>query len=294
MKNKILFCYTLLLLFTSTAAAQAPEKTRTYLSAAFAGTALNTTVNQKGKVVFDLYDYDPASGSVRAFFGVSDGLVGESWLSGEVNNRGEISLEGDLLNFRMEVHGTLTPQGAIDATYRLKGSNPQAGRFQVAFQHELPSALESPIGGRSGTSFFDLVGAWEVGGGLPAQQNPFTGATTGISFVEARRFEIMPDGHFRHIYSHRHCEGGGLSRCCSEQAVLEEGTLDVDAHMLKLDITGGGTINRDSCNKALNREGKVATKIESFPWSLKRDPSGEATLCIQLPSGESTCYKKQP
>ena len=37
----------------------------------------------------------------------------------------------------------------------------------------------------------DLIGAWEIGGGLPAQTNPITGEASGISFVEARRLEIF-------------------------------------------------------------------------------------------------------
>jgi len=74
----------------------------------------------------------------------------------------------------------------------------------------------------------DLIGAWEIGGGLPAQTNPITGEASGISFVEARRLEIFPEGTFKHVQSHRHCEGSGLRRCCEEQAILEQGGLSID------------------------------------------------------------------
>ena len=288
-----------LLLSSSGCAAKAQDSARFrgYRAGHYEGSALNTTVNQRGKVVLDLYAFDPASGGVRAYFGASEGLSGEAWLSGTVSDQGELELSGRLSDFRMEVRGRLTPEGTIKAAYRLEGAAPQEGNFEVAFRHPLPPGLDTAGSGRQATpGFADLIGAWEVGGGLPAQRNPFTGEATGVSFVEARRLEIFPDGEFKHILSHRHCEGNGASRCCRESAVLEQGRLSVEGPRLVFDVEGGGTIAKDGCNPALSRQGSVERRKESFVWSLRAGPdgAGNSVLCLQMNSGEAACYQKQP
>ena len=49
-----------------------------YRAGFYQGHALNTTANAKGKVVFELYDFDQRNGRVRAYFGASEGLQGEA------------------------------------------------------------------------------------------------------------------------------------------------------------------------------------------------------------------------
>jgi len=264
-----------------------------YVAGHYEGSALNTTANQRGKVVLDLYDFDRATGGVRAYSGFSDGLSGEAWLSGTIGGHGELELSGRLADFRMVVRGRLTPEGTIKAAYRLEGAAPQEGTFEVAFRRPLPPAQGGAVGQSPG--FADLIGAWEVGGGLPAQTNPITGEATGVSFVEARRLEVFPDGQFKHVLSHRHCEGTGSARCCSEEAVLEQGRLSVEGSRLVFDVEGGGTIRKDGCNPALSRQGQVGRSKEVFEWSLKpaAGASGASVLCLRNDSGGGACYQKQ-
>ena len=177
----------------------------------------------------------------------------------------------------------MTPQGSITATYQLDGASHQDGNFEASFQHDLEGAP-------SNKAFANLIGAWEIGGGMPAEVSPITGRATGISFVEARRLEIFPDGEFKHVLSHRHCESG----CCREDATLEQGTISFEGQNLVFDIAGGGTITRNSCNPRLGGQGTVKRQKERFPWTFKQASAGNAPeLCIQLSNGESTCYKKQ-
>jgi len=95
----------------------------------------------------------------------------------------------------------------------------------------------------------DILGIWEVGGGLPSQVNPVTGMSTGPSFVDAHRLEFFPDGNFKHLWSHRHCD---TIRCCSDQAMLEEGPYSFSGRTLDLTVTGGNLIASDGCNPKLN------------------------------------------
>jgi hypothetical protein len=286
-RRSIAFLTCILLLSACAFKTHGSVRFQQYRAGHYEGSALNTTGNQRGKLVLDLYDYDPASGSVRAYSGFSDGLSGEAWLSGSIGGRGELDLAGTLSDFRMVVHGRLGADGTIKATYRLEGAAPQEGNFEVAFQRPLPAAQ-----GQTTPGFDDLIGAWEVGGGLPAQRNPVTGEATGVSFTEARRLEIFPDGQFKHVLSHRHCEGTGISRCCSESAVLEQGKVSVEGRRLVFDIEGGGTILKDGCNPSLSRQGTVGRRSEGFEWSLKT-AAGGAVLCLRQSSGESACYQKQ-
>lgn len=131
-------CALLLLVSVCAANTQDSVRPQEYRAGHYEGSALNTTANQRGKVVLDLYAFDPASGGVRAYFGASEGLSGEAWLSGTISSQGELELSGRLSDFRMEIRGRLTPEGTIKAAYRLEGAAPQEGNFEVAFRHQLP------------------------------------------------------------------------------------------------------------------------------------------------------------
>jgi hypothetical protein len=202
-------CFLLLSQFitTNTQAALQAQRVR---AGHYEGRAYNTTARQQGKVALDLYALDPSSHRIRGYSDFSDGLSGDAWLTGTIDDRGALALSGSLLDFAMQIHGHLETNGTITATYSLTGTTSQEGRFEVKFERPLAYAVPA-----------DLIGAWEIGGGLPTQTNPVTGEASGISFVEARRLEILPDGKFKHVQSHRHCEGSGLGRCCEEQAILE-------------------------------------------------------------------------
>lgn len=269
----ILKCLLLLLTFTTT--------TQQFRTGHFEGRAYNTTARQQGKVILDLYALDPRSHGVSGYFGFSDGLSGDAWLTGTIADRGDLALSGKLLDFATQIHGHLTPNGTISATYTLSGTTTQEGTFEVKFQHPLTQIVPT-----------DLIGAWEIGGGLPTQTNPITGEASGISFVESRRLEIFPEGKFRHVQSHRHCEGSGLRRCCEEQAILEQGRLSFDEQRMTLNIEGGGTIARNGCNPSLNQEGTVTPRRLGFNWTLQR-ASNAAQLCLQGDRGEVVCYQKQ-
>ena len=267
-------CFLLFCTFTTTQVA--------FRTGHYEGRAYNTTAHQQGKFVLDLYALNPSSHRVRGYSGFSDGLSGDAWLSGTIDDRGDLDLSGTLSNFAMHVHGHLAPDGTVSATYSLTGTTTQEGTFDVKFEHPLNSGVAT-----------DLIGAWEIGGGLPAQTNPITGEASGISFVEARRLEIFPEGRFKHVQSHRHCEGSGLRRCCEEQATLEQGALSFDDWRMTFNVEGGGTISRNSCNPSSTKEGTVTPRKVSFQWTLQRASNGAAKLCLQGDTGETVCYQKQ-
>lgn len=272
-------CFLLLSTFTNHVAFQAQQ----FRTGHYEGRAYNTTAHQPGKVVLDLYALDPRSHEVRGYAGFSDGLAGDAWLTGTIDDRGDLALSGKLLGFAMQVHGHLTPDGAISATYSLLGSTTQDGTFEAKFEHPLTISVAT-----------DLIGAWEIGGGLPAQTNPVTGEASGISFVEALRFDIFPDGKFKHLESHRHCAGSGLRRCCDEQAILEQGEVFVDDRRITFNVEGGGTISSNTCNPSAPKQGTVATRKVSFEWTLERASNGAAALCLQQgATGKKVCYQKQ-
>jgi hypothetical protein len=126
------------------------------------------------------------------------------------------------------------------------------------------------------------------------QTNPMTGMTSGISFVDARRLEILPDGEFKHLHSHEHCEGSGMARCCLQTATLEMGTVTVSGDQIVFRITGGDDIARDNCQPRLNQQSHVAPKTESFTWTIERAAAGISQLCIKGGSENgTTCYKRQ-
>jgi hypothetical protein len=254
----------------------------------YAGRAFNTTFSQNGKAVLDLYAFDERSGHVRAYFAASEGLTGEAWLTGSVARDGTLTLSGSLAEFRMTVHGRIGPQGTINADYSLESESPQKGTFEVAYKDPIPETLH--VRSDQEVSLADLIGEWEVGGGMPGSVNPVTGETSGISFVEGRKLEILPDGSFKHILSHRHCEGSGLGRCCTEDATLEEGPVTRRGRQLIFNINGGGTISRNSCRPAAVREGKVKPHQQILSWDLK---TGRKTLCLQNGSADAACYIKQ-
>jgi hypothetical protein len=283
--NSVVF---LLFTFFTICYSQSPDKLGGFRAGFYKGTALNTTANAHGKVVFELYDFDQKNGRVRAYFGASNGLEGEAWLSGKITDSGELDLTGNLSSYRMEVRGHLAANGSINADYTLEGANPQRGNFEVAFVNAIPPAMAQDNSFRT-SPISNLIGTWEVGGGLPAQVNPVTGIS-GVSFVDVHRLQFFPDGSFKHLWSHRHCDG---PRCCSEQAMGENGTYSLDGARLSLTITDGMLINTDVCNPKMTGHTPVKHRTDTYNISRKPEFGGEAQLCLQTGSQAATCYQKQ-
>lgn len=250
----------------------------------YRGSALNTTVNQRGDVVLDLYAIDPAGGHLRAYFAASNGLAGEAWLSGTLGRAGELELSGPLASFAMTIRGRVRGD-SVDASYVLEGQKPQKGTFQVTYRSALPFAQDGRMQ--------RLIGAWEVGGGMAAPTNPITGQTTGISFVDARHLDILPSGRFKHLHSHRNCSGPGALRCCREEAFLETGALEVEGNRVTLDVQDGGTIVKDGCAGGAIRQGPIRKEKTTFRWRLETAGNGTPSLCLQRDAGDTTCYAKQ-
>jgi hypothetical protein len=255
-----------------------------YRAGFYQGRAFNTTANASGKVAFELFDLDQKNGRVRAYFAATDGLTGEAWLTGKITSSGELDLSGDLAGFKMEISGSLEAKGSIKADYSLEGTSSQRGNFEISFVSPLPENMAEATGFRS-SPVSKLVGAWETGGGLPAQVNPVTGMA-GVSFVDAHRLQFFPDNSFKHLWSHRHCDG---TRCCSDQAMLESGTFSLEGERLVMNITEGYLINSDTCNPKMNGHVPVKHRSETYNVSI-----GEGSqLCLQQGAKAATCYQKQ-
>jgi hypothetical protein len=256
-----------------------------YRAGFYQGRAFNTTANASGKVAFELFDLDQKNGRVRAYFEATEGLMGEAWLNGNITSSGELVLSGDLAGFRMEIRGRLEANGSIKADYSLEGTSSQRGNFEVSFVKPLPANMAGDTGFRS-SAVSKLIGAWETGGALPAQVNPITGMSTGISFVDAHRLQFFPNNSFKHLWSHRHCDG---PLCCSEQGMLESGTFSLQGERLVLNITDGNLINTDSCNPKMNGQVPVKHRAETYNVSIGQD----SQLCLQQGSKAAACYEKQ-
>ena len=274
----------ILSLFFTACFSQSADTLRGYRAGYYKGRAFNTTANAQGNAGFELYDINKQNGHVRAYAIFSDGLEGEAWLTGNVTNNGELDLSGALESFRMEVRGHLGANGSITADYNLEGANPQRGHFEVSFVQAIPADMADDSEFRA-SRLSNLIGAWEVGGALPAQTNPITGMSMGVSFVDVHRLEFFPDGSFKHLWSHRHCDG---PRCCSEQAMLETGQYSVNGEKLSLDITGGNLINTDSCNPKMTGHTPVKHRAETFNVSMRG-----TQMCLQQGSQSAACYQKQ-
>ena len=290
MKKQIILINSVVFLFLAFTVcySQSPDKLNGFRAGFYQGQAMNTTANARGKVVFELYDFDQKNSRVRAYFGASNGLEGEAWLSGKVTNSGELDLSGNLASYRMEVRGHAMPSGAIDADYSLEGTNPQRGTFEVSFVSAIPADMAEDSAFRT-SPISNLIGTWEVGGALPGQVNPITGMSTGISFVDVHRLQFFPDGSFKHLWSHRHCDG---PRCCSEQAMGENGTFTLQGEKLNLAITDGMLINTDMCNPKMTGHTPVKHRTDTYVVSTKPG-LGQPQLCLQSGSQAATCYQKQ-
>ena len=278
-----LFLAVVFLITTFTTYSFSQSQLRGYRAGYYKGRAFNTTANAHGNAGFELYDISKQNGRVRAYAIFSDGLEGEAWLTGKIADNGELDLSGNLESYRMEIHGHFAADGSITADYSLEGTNPQRGNFKVSFVATIPGDMADDSEFRA-SPISNLIGAWEVGGGLPAQANPITGMT-GVSFVDAHRLEFFPDGSFKHIWSHRHCDG---TRCCSEQAMGENGTYSFEGQQLNLKITDGMLINTDTCNPKMNGHTPVKHRTETFNVSMRG-----AQLCLQQGSQAAACYQKQ-
>ncbi len=129
-----------LLVFGLNISGQEPGSFKGYRVGRYEGTALNTTFNLKGKVVFEISQIEQPSGQVSAHFIASNGLTGEGWLTGRIDENGRMTLSGNILDWKMSVQARLSGDATITATYTLQGSPNQQGEFSVRFR-----GLASPV-----------------------------------------------------------------------------------------------------------------------------------------------------
>ena len=371
---------------------------RGYRAGRYEGTAQNTTAHQSGNAVFEIINLDPSNGRVEAHFVASNGLVGEGWLSGGIDEQGRMTLSGNLSEWKMFAQAKATGGGGITATYRLEGPSHEEGEFRVDFRgaaspvlaegnppltqemvdkflafyefildlkfsteqrdrlqgvmveawrkkdrrvmdrvvgdvqyvnshptkeevkarlsdeyqvllvsgmrQALPNPLLSPLveafdeahpDRREATrakGLADLIGTWEWHDALPQQRDPYSGAVSGIGYVDGGKLEIAPDGQFKLLRTHRHCEGA----CCREEGKSESGTVSIEQGALVFQVKTGTEIARDGCNAQFNRQAAISPHRESYSaWNINHNPAhnNAPTLCWSTAANEPVCYVKQ-
>lgn len=140
--------------------------------------------------------------------------------------------------------------------------------------------------------FADLVGTWEWHDALNQQRDAYSGALRGVGYVDGGQLVITPDGQFKLLRTHRHCEGA----CCREQGKSESGTVSVERGELVFQIKSGMEVSRDGCNAGPDRQSAISPHRESYgDWNIYRNPvhDNALTLCWNTAPNESTCYVKQ-
>lgn len=140
--------------------------------------------------------------------------------------------------------------------------------------------------------FADLVGTWEWDDALLQDRDQYSRTARGIGYVEAGKLEIAPDGKYKLIRTHRHCEGA----CCNEQGKSESGTVSVEGGELVFLIKAGTQMTREGCNARVNQQSAISPYRESYnSWSITPNPNhnNAPTLCWNTGPKEATCYIKR-
>lgn len=138
----------------------------------------------------------------------------------------------------------------------------------------------------------DLVGTWEWDDALLQQRDAYSGIARGVGYIDAGTLAVSPDGQFKLIRTHRHCEG----TCCREQGKAENGTISVDeSGQLVFQINSGTESAQDNCNARLNQQAAIKPHRESYPWSIRLNAlhNNAPTLCWNTGPNEATCYIKR-
>lgn len=161
-----------------------------------------------------------------------------------------------------------------------------------AFVELFDEAHPDRVAATRAKGFADLVGTWEWSDALLQERDPYNGNPRGVGYVDAGTLEISPDGQFKLIRTHRHCEG----TCCNEQGKSEQGTISVDKNgELVFQINSGTEMARDGCNARLNQQVAIKPHRESYNWSIRLNAlhDNAPTLCWNTGPNEATCYIKR-
>jgi hypothetical protein len=145
----------------------------------------------------------------------------------------------------------------------------------------------------------DLVGTWKRGDALTPDRNPVTNGLSGVSMTDSLTLNIYPDGHFRHQWSHTHCDNGNL--CCDTFATDVSGSIAGDKKKLVLNGTAGNELVREPCMPKMNHFGPIKPHEETFQWSISRNSDNQTVLCLSSPPFHpwdkkpeaGVCYVKQ-
>jgi hypothetical protein len=243
----------------------------------YEGTALNTTANARGKVLFELTANDPAH--AEAHFVASEGLSGEAFLTGTIDH-GVMRLAGPLLMWTMSVEAKHEGQELV-ARYSLRGASPQEGEFRVQYAGPLAPPPKRDLA--------SIVGTWEKQDGFAPPLDPITHLPRGDRFEDGGTFTIERDGHFALTHLHNHCDGYG-AHCCRLDQVKWNGTLSLEGSALVFEIAGGSQLHHDSCNAAMNGQNQVKPGTFRTSWDLGSH-QGTPVICIHL-STDPLCFSK--
>ena len=190
----------------------------------------------RGKVVFELYDFDKKNGRVKGYFGASDGLEGEAWLSGKVTDSGELDLSGTLASYRMEVRGHVDPSGSISPqSTASEGTDPQdRGTFEVAFVSAVPAnmAEDDRISHITRFEFDRYMGSRRSSSRTSQTLSPEFRRVFHLSTFIGSNFSLTAVSNISGPIAI------ATDRCCSEQAMGENGTYTFDGETLQLDHHG--------------------------------------------------------
>lgn len=155
---------------------------------------------------------------------------------------------------------------------------------------------EAHTGRRQATrarGFAELVGVWKSEDYLHTSKQKYTGAESGVAFVDSRKLEIFPDGRFKHMRVHEHRNAG--EECSRQDAQWEEGTVAVEGTRLVFRIKSGHKKAIDGCRPQLSGGGPVKPYTLSVSWSIRPHIFRKEAqmLCWTSQSENSVCYEKQ-
>jgi hypothetical protein len=178
-------------------------------------------------------------------------------------------------------------QLAIVSDMRRYADNPLLVQLTEDFDQAHPDRREAT----RAKGFNDLIGKWQWSNALLQERDPYSGNLRGIGYVDAGELEISPNGQFKLIRTHRHCEGA----CCNEQGKSESGTISIEGGELVFQIKTGTEMARDGCHAGVNQQSAIKPHRESYPWSIRLNPvhNNAPTLCWNTAPDKADCYIKQ-
>ena len=253
------------------------------------GVVSNETAGLDGKIALDIKNIDPSSGKISARMIAYAGLMGAGELTGSMSERGELTLSGNLDEWRVCVQGKLTGS-EIAATYQLEGSYPQNGNFKTAYRGEAAMS-NNPASDKFPAL---LIGKWKFNDYQPGARASNTGPNRTTGYSKLLTIEFYDDGSYKYIETNRLCLTG--STCCRGDNQLEKGSFVITTAGFNFNFKSGDLMHTDECNasQAATRPMKTteAHLQGLYKWSI--GPTGERqvlTFCIQK-DGNTVCYQR--